>query len=183
LLLGVSAGHYGDGYVGDALSNSTTPLNFAIEHETEREALPAHPDLRRLLEYWRGKCGERPFPRREDIDPVDFRFMLDRIALTEVHGDPPRRYRMRLVGTFWRDLSGVELSGTWVEDLPTANLRDLTIGFYEAMIAARKPRFAVRDAIIDDRLLRYEIMLLPLSEDGNRISMILTGIGRGNGQY
>jgi hypothetical protein len=165
------------------LSSSTTPLNFAIEHETEREALPAHPDLRRLLEYWRGKCGERPFPRRADIDPLDFRFMLDRIALTEVHGDPPRRYRMRLVGTFWRDLSGVELSGTWVEDLPTANLRDLTIGFYEAMIAARKPRFAVRDAIIDDRLLRYEIMLLPLSEDGNRISMILTGIGRGNGQY
>jgi hypothetical protein len=25
-------------------------------------------------------------------------------------------------------------------------------------------------------------MLLPLSEDGNRISMIVTGVGRGSGQ-
>ena len=31
--------------------------------------------------------------------------------------------------------------------------------------------------MIDDRLLQYEIMLLPLSEDSLRISMILTGIG------
>jgi hypothetical protein len=165
------------------LTNSGTQLSFAIEHGTGRESLPAHGDLRRLLEYWQGKCGDRPFPRRADIDPLDLHFMLERIALTEVHGEQPRRYRMRLVGTFWRDLSGVELSGTWLEELPSANLRDLTIGFYEAMIAAGKPRFTVRDAIVDDRLLRYEIMLLPLSEDGIRVSMILTGIGRGSGQY
>jgi hypothetical protein len=165
------------------LTNSATRLNPAIEHGTGRESLPAHADLRRLLEYWQSRCGERPFPRRADIDPLDIRFMLDRIALTEVHGDQPRRYRMRVVGTFWRDLSGVELSGTWMDELPTANLRDLTIAFYEAMIAAGKPRFTVRDAIIDDKLLRYEIMLLPLSEDGVRISMILTGIGRGSGLY
>jgi hypothetical protein len=165
------------------LTNTATQLNSAIEHETGRESLPAHGDLRRLLEYWQAKRGERPFPRRADIDPIDFHLMLDRISLTEVHGDRPRRYRMRLVGTFWRDLSGVELSGTWVDELPRTNLRDLTIGFYEAMIAAGKPRFAVRDAIVDDRLLRYEIMLLPLSEDGVRVSMILTGIGRGDGAY
>ena len=169
------------GHFGDVLSSNATQLNFATEHGTELDSLPVHPDLRRLLEYWRGKCGERPFPRRADIDPIDLSFMLGRIALTEVHGEQPRRFRMRLVGTFWRELSGVELSGSWVEDLPTASLRDLTIGFYEAMIAARKPRFAVRDAIVDDKLLRYEIMLLPLSEDGNGISMILTGIGRGDG--
>jgi hypothetical protein len=156
--------------------------NLAVEHATGQEALPAHADLRRLLEYWQAKCGERRFPRRADIDPLDFHFMLNRIALTEVHGDQPRRYRMRLVGTFWRDLSGVELSGTWMDALPTANLRDLTIGFYEAMIAAGKPRFTMRDAIVDDKLLRYEIMLLPLSEDGDRISMIVTGVGRGSGQ-
>jgi hypothetical protein len=107
--------------------------------------------------------------------------MLERISLTEVHGDQPRRYRMRLVGTFWRDLSGVELSGTWLDELPRANLRDLTLGFYEAMIAAGRPRFTVRDAIVDDSLLRYEILLLPLSEDGNRISMILIGVGRSVG--
>jgi hypothetical protein len=35
----------------------------------------------------------------------------------------------------------------------------------------------VRDAWVDDKKLGYEILLLPLSEDGTRISMIVTGIG------
>src|SRR5262245_15107815 len=49
-----------------------------VDHEE-----PRHPDLQRLLAYWRRQCGSRLFPRRGDIDPVDFSFMLERIALTE----------------------------------------------------------------------------------------------------
>ena len=36
---------------------------------------------------------------------------------------------------------------------------------------------AVRDAWLDDKKLSYEILWLPLSEDDNRISMIVSGIG------
>jgi hypothetical protein len=137
---------------------------------------PRHPDLLRLLDYWRNKRGARRFPRRADLDPVDFSFMLERIALTEVHEDP-RRYRLRLVGSWWAQLSGVELTGTWVEDWPHANLRQLTIDTYEALIAARAPLCARRDAWVDEKRLSYEILLLPLSEDDARISMIMTAIG------
>ncbi|WP_395014928.1 PAS domain-containing protein [Dongia sp.] len=152
----------------------------AINHADGSEALPKSADLRRLLAYWAGRCGAREFPRRADIDPVDFLFMLDRITLTEVHapevGDE-RRYRLRLVGSYWYRLLGFEATGMWMHDFPRANQRKLTEDFYAALIDGRRPRFAERDAIVDDQLLHYEIMLLPLSEDGSRISMIMTAIG------
>ena len=64
-----------------------------------------------------------------------------------------------------------------MHDWPHANQRQLTEDFYAALIDGRRPRFARRNAVVDDRPLCYEIMLLPLSDDGSRISMILTGIG------
>ncbi|GAB2177098.1 PAS domain-containing protein [Dongia sp. agr-C8] len=152
----------------------------AINHADGSEALPKSADLRRLLAYWVERSGARDFPRRADVDPVDFRFMLDRIALTEVHepeGDGARRYRLRLVGSYWYRLLGFEATGIWMHDWPRANQRKLTEDFYAALIDGRRPRFAERDAIVDDQLLHYEIMLLPLSEDGSRISMIMTAIG------
>jgi hypothetical protein len=153
----------------------------AINHADGSESLPNSADLRRLLAYWQERCGQRDFPRRADVDPIDFRFMLDRIALTEVHelGAAPetRRYRLRLVGSYWHRLLGFEATGMWMDDFPRSNQRKLTEDFYDALIEGQQPRFALRDVIVDDQLLHYEIMLLPLSEDGSRISMIMTGIG------
>jgi hypothetical protein len=152
----------------------------AISQADGKEGLPKSADLRRLLAYWQARCGPRAFPRRADIDPIDFCFMLDRITLTEVHepiDQEPRRYRLRVVGSYWHRLLGHELTGRWLHDFPHANQRKLTEDFYAALIEGRQPRFAQRDIIVDDQLLHYEIMLLPLSEDGRRISMIMTGIG------
>lgn len=137
---------------------------------------PRHPDLLRLLAYWRARCGAREFPRRADIDPLDFGYMLDRIALTEVH-DNPRRYRLRVVGSWWARLVGFESTGMWMEDWPHENQRRLSIESYENLIAARHPLCTRRDAWVDERKLSYEILHLPLSEDGARISMIVTAIG------
>ena len=153
----------------------------AINHADGSETPPNSADLKRLLAYWQERCGTAEFPRRADVDPCDFSFMLDRIALTEVHwperpGDP-RRYRLRLVGSFWHPLLGFEATGLWMQDWPHANQRRLTEEFYDALIDGRLPRFAERNVIVDERLLHYEIMLLPLSEDGSTISMIMTGIG------
>ena len=137
---------------------------------------PRHPDLLRLIDYWRTKRGARSFPRRADIDAVDLGFMLARIALTEVH-DSPRRYRLRLVGSWWAQLIGFESTGLWMDDWPHANQRKLTIGTYDSVISARAPFCARRDAWVDEKKLSYEILLLPISEDDARISMIMTGIG------
>jgi hypothetical protein len=159
----------------------------AIDAATGQPGLPAHRDLQRLLDYWATVRATRAFPRRQDIDPVDLHFMLNRIALTEVHAadpaangqdaTPPRSYRFRLVGSWWRDITGLELTGWWASQLPDQRMIDITVNFYEAMLALRQPLFANRDAWIDDKRLHYQIMITPLSEDGERISMIMTGIG------
>jgi hypothetical protein len=140
------------------------------------ESEPKHRDLVRLLGYWRGQRGPRAFPRRADIDALDLGFMLDRIALTEVH-EEPRRYRLRLVGTWWKILVGFESTGMWLDDWPHPNQRRMTSDSYDAVVAARRPLWSVRDVWVDDKKLSHEILWLPLSEDERRISMIVTGIG------
>ena len=101
---------------------------------------PTHPDLLRLLDYWHRKRGSRAFPRRADIDPLDLGFMLPRIALTEVHEgeahDDLRRYRLRVVVSWWAALVGFESIGMWLDDWPHANQRELTADTYEQIIAA-----------------------------------------------
>ena len=143
---------------------------------SQAEHEPRHPDLVRLLAYWHRKRGARDFPRRADMDPLDFGFMLERIALTEVH-ENPRRYRLRLVGSWWTQLVGFESTGMWLDDWPHANQRKLSRDTYESLLIARRPLCTARDAWVDDKQLRYEILLLPLSEDNARISMIMTAIG------
>jgi hypothetical protein len=161
--------------VNDALPRQDREAE-AINDADGNIGIPASADLRRLLEYWNEKRAGRRWPRRRDLDPVDLRFMLERIALTEVH-DNPRRYRLRLVGSWWHRLLGFESTGMWMDDWPHEQQRQITVDFYEALVAGGRPRFRRRDAIVDDRLLQYEIMLLPLSDDGGDLSMILTGIG------
>lgn len=163
----------------------------AIDAATGQPGLPEHYDLRRLHGYWSHCRQGRLFPSRADIDPLDFAFMLNRIALTEVYETDPRdpapsharasdggRYfRFRIVGSWWRDVVGRELTGVWADDMPDTRMTDLTVGFYERMIALRLPLYATRDAWIEQKRLNYQILILPLSADGTRISMIMTGIG------
>jgi hypothetical protein len=164
----------------------------AINAATGQRGMPDHPDLQRLLAYWCKQCGDRAFPRRQDIDPLDLGFMLNRIALTEIHDHDPRShaagsgtrhastapfYRFRIVGTWWRELAGIELTGFWSDGLPSQGMADITVNFYRRMTALRQPLFDRRNAWIDERRYNYQIMIMPLSEDGQRISMIMTGIG------
>lgn len=173
--------------------DEVTGIASAIDAATGQPSLPDHHDLRRLLRYWSDR-RHGSFPRRQDIDPVDMVFMLNRIALTEVHEvdprDPPaasarassggRYFRFRIVGSWWRDVVGRELTGHWADQMPDPRMTDITVGFYESMIALRRPLYTSRDAWIDEKRLNYQILIMPLSEDGTRISTIMTGIGPNN---
>jgi len=145
--------------------------------EGGRTAIVKSNDLQRLLDYWHAKCHARAFPRRIDLDPIDLRFMLDRITLVEIHGEVERRYKLRVVGTWWAEKHGFEATGTWLEDWPNPAQLKVTLASYEALLAQRRPILLVRNEVVDGAVLDYEAMLLPFSEDGTSISMIVAGIG------
>ena len=60
------------------------------------------PDLRKLFDYWRGKRQGRPMPSKDDIDPVEIPWALNRIFLMDY--DPKDSFRYRLAGS---EISGV----------------------------------------------------------------------------
>lgn len=162
------------------MSDSDEPLKAWDGVDESGATVPVRtPDLQRLLAYWHERRGARDFPARGDIDPVDLGFMLDRIALVEVHDQADRRFRLRVVGTWWSRKYDFEPTGSWLEDWPSTPQKNLTLASYEKLLMLRQPVILRRNEWLDNAMLQYEAALLPLSDDDARISMILVGIGRG----
>src|ERR1700730_16933829 len=46
------------------------------------------PKLVRLYDFWESKLNGRRYPSRDDIDPLELKFILGNIDLVEVAGDP-----------------------------------------------------------------------------------------------
>jgi hypothetical protein len=131
------------------------------------------PRLRALFDYWRARADARAMPARRDIDPADFVALLSAVALVDVLYDP-LRFRYRLVGTQIVERLGREMSGRWVSEIPRPQLREATMRDYELVVRQRAAVLDHGDDIYDTRRIRYEILRLPLSEDGVLINMILT---------
>lgn len=136
---------------------------------------PQSEKLQRLLAYWNARRGSRWAPRRADIDPVDFAYILSHVALLDVQADP-WRFRYRVYGTGLVAMDGFDMTGRLIDDWPTPEFRDLLQASHRDVAEARAPRLRVRESVIDGRLRVQEGLQLPLSEDGLRVGMILTAI-------
>jgi hypothetical protein len=148
------------------------------------------PNLRQLYAYWDGLRRGREFPARRDIDPLDFRFVLGHVMLLDVLYQP-LRFRFRLHGTVLALRAGYDMTGKMADDLPNARNRSMLIERCRTVVERRQPL-----AMTDNRLLgrspaRFEVLWLPLSEDGSTISMLMgalyyrdepeqTGLSRGS---
>jgi hypothetical protein len=129
--------------------------------------------LRRLFAYWTEKAAGRLCPARRDIDPLDFDYLLGDIALLEVLHDP-LRFRYRVMGTRIVRRVACDMTGKLVSEIPTPQLRRASQQNYELVTRERKPVLQRGTRIFDGRTFRYEILRLPLSDDGIAVNMILT---------
>jgi hypothetical protein len=133
------------------------------------------PILRRFFEYYLQKRGDRPFPARADLDPVDFPYALGDITLIDVQYDP-LRFRFRLDGSHHVERFGFDLTGRPLDDFPYPEMRQSIFDSYQDVIEHREPRRYFRDLETAGRWFRYETLLLPLSRDGTTIDMIVSAI-------
>jgi hypothetical protein len=141
----------------------------------DAEALKGYgANLQRIYAYWLGKCGNRPMPRRADLDPTEIPpHLLPGITLVDVVPDR-RRYLYRLVGTKEAEVRGYDPTGKSVaEAFFGENLEDAT-RCYDRVVETRAP---VLDPVpFLERRRGYrgaESLFLPLSNDGVAVNMIL----------
>jgi|SRR6185437_3995682 len=131
--------------------------------------------LRRLYEYWAAKKGNRRFPARADIDPLDFSYVLGRVMLLDVLRDP-LRFRYRVHGTDMVMRAGYDLTGKFLDDLPITEYRKYVQERCEGLVRDREPLLVHYNRTLDGRTRHYEALWLPFSEDGENVSMLLCAL-------
>jgi hypothetical protein len=132
------------------------------------------PTLRMLYRYWDERRGTRRWPSRSDIDPLDLKPLLGRLVLLETvrDGDAPPRFRYRLFGTAFVDWFGFDMTGRMIDDWPAPEYRAVMNASYRDLVATGRPVRRLRRFIKDERILRYEAVMLPLG-DAAQVTMIL----------
>jgi hypothetical protein len=144
--------------------------------KTIDDAATGRPELRRLLEYWQAKrrtLGR--LPARADVDPLEMRYALGHLVLADVeHGDPIR-FRHRLIGTRIVERAGYDATGLYVDDIPDSELARWLLGTYASVVATREPVWQSLNGVIGGRATILEILRLPLSSDGGKIDVVLSG--------
>jgi hypothetical protein len=130
-----------------------------------------NPRLQQLHAYWQGLRKGAAWPSRKDIDPAGLRFILGHVFLLDVERAPPA-FRYRLFGVNLARRAGYELTGKTVDEIPAADMRAFLRQQYEAMLAQPQPMLERGErSLLGTR--RFELLLLPLAEDGKTLDMIL----------
>jgi len=136
----------------------------------------SNPKLRRLYEYWSRQRGDRKWPTRADLDPVEMRFALGNVILAEVLPETPRRFRIRLHGTTLTQRVGYDLTGKMLDDMPVPEFREMSRRSFTKVVDTGEPLHVVADRMVDDRMQHYESILMPLSNGGVEVDMLLIGL-------
>jgi hypothetical protein len=128
---------------------------------------------------WNAIRGARAFPRRRDIDPIEFQAWLPYLSLVEIHGAAgggPFRVRYRLVGTEVTRFAQEDFSNKWLEDTGwPPPLMAVNAARYRRVWESRAPVFGLSQVDWDKRQdYSFEWGLFPLSEDGHDISGCLS---------
>ena len=129
-------------------------------------------DFHRLFGDWDEHRGERFAPARRDIDPLSHRALVGDMLLIDVLASP-LRFRFRLHGTRLAERAGYDMTGRLVDDMPIEDNRAALLARFHSLIANRRPEYGNHDRIVTDRRWRYEVLWLPLSDDGETIDMLL----------
>lgn len=134
------------------------------------------PELSEFLDYWNEKRGARAMPRRADIDPFELRRHLPYFSLVDVI-DGGRDFRFRLLGTgitghFNRDSTGKMVREAYATAAP--EVLAWMLDSMNDVVATKRPGLmrGLLRAVMKDHVT-FEVLHVPLSEDGETVSMLL----------
>ncbi len=115
-------------------------------------------------------------PARADVDPAELRENLGRIHLLDVEG--PETFRYRVYGSRVTNPDATDMTGRTTRDYRDQSFGALVTRHYAECVGARRPRCHAIRATLDTAPYEYTRMSLPLSDDGETVTMILVGTVR-----
>jgi len=129
--------------------------------------------VRQLHDYWQSKRRGRDIPDRADIDPAEIKSLLPNILISEV-SDPPFRIRYRLVGGRIIQVTGMDFTGRYLDELLPSDAENRWHDYYRE---ARDHRVPILGAVIvptvqGDRF-RYEFGIFPLTLGGDAVRQFI----------
>jgi hypothetical protein len=133
------------------------------------------PILRKLYAYWDNVRGDRALPAWRDFDVHHLSFIVPNMLLMEVHRDP-LRFRFRVHGhqLAWR--IGYDMTGRFVDEMPHPENRAVMTERCRWLVENARPYLGRQTRIVGGRLIPYEVVWLPLADDGREINLLLGGL-------
>jgi len=124
-----------------------------------------------LLAYWNKLRGQRPMPRRDEVDAIEIWPLLKNVFLNEWHRDPERLY-YRIAGTELVAAMGFEVRGKWLTDLYQDQVDiDRSLGLYRRVVDGRVPVLGRADGTqLRHGAEAFEWVICPLSDDGEAVT-------------
>ncbi|MDF1794520.1 MAG: PAS domain-containing protein [Thalassobaculaceae bacterium] len=132
------------------------------------------PSVIQLLDYWEEKAAIGRLPSRDDVDPIDLRFILGDLILVDVLRDP-LRFRFRLMGVRMVERLGYDMTGKLLDEHPEEKFRAWAIELYTEVVTSAAPVAVASDALLDGRVRKFEAIMLPLASDGRTVDKVLVG--------
>ncbi len=126
-----------------------------------------------VYEYWQAKRGDRPMPARADLDPIDIPAALPNLILIDVL-PPSGRLRVRLAGTWIVKQFDRDYTGRYLDEIDFGEAQDEIVREYSAAAAGARPVCSDHwHRNLGGEIFDLERLILPLSEDGERVTMLL----------
>lgn len=126
-----------------------------------------------LQDYWQRLHRDRRLPAKRDIDPAEIKPLLPYLVIAEIHWEP-LRVRYRLVGTEAARFAGADYTGQWLHETGWGEaIAEIETNFRRVAESGRPLFGADRILWVDDKWKHYEWAMLPLSDDGTRVTHCL----------
>ena len=161
------------------MDHGAEPGGYPRTTDMEEMARRCYPDTLAFYRYWQSKvCAPRTMPARADLDPAEMKRWLPCIQLIDVipaTADRPRRLVYRLVGDSEISLRGYNPKGRDVAEAAIGKHSSDPLGNYRIVIDAQTPVYDwSRIDHPNGFLVGQECILLPLSDDGATVNMVIT---------
>ena len=147
---------------------------MAVTSELAFRAQLVIPEQRQIFDYWVSRFKDGNMPSRRDISPGDFPRLLPLISLIDVDVTQ-KRYRVRLAGTQLREHYGSDITGTYLDEIDPGIKSDYWVAAFNRVAQDGRPAQGIvrGPGELKEHLAQFWIKL-PLSEDGQTVSMILS---------